>query len=156
LHYAAWKQLLQLAKKIIELGAHPNEKDNSGKTPLHCAVDAGACDIIKLILSIKVEKINETINKTDNENKTSLYHAVKNGCQEIVELLLKRNANPDIADALERTPLYLAVDRKDTEMVSILLNHNASTEVLYEGNSILHHAVMKGSKEIIKLLLKKK
>ena len=82
LHWAAYKDHLEIVKLLLANHADANWQDNDGKTPLHCAAHNGHLEIVKLLLDKGADA-----NKQDNDGKTPLHWASYKGHLEIVELL---------------------------------------------------------------------
>ena len=103
LHYAAEKGHVEVVKKLVKLGANPNNKDKAGLTPIHLA--GKIKDASKRIFTIMALK-NTTTLKGDKE---ALFTALKTGDKEFVELVLKFDAEMDVLDEKGRTPLLYAL-----------------------------------------------
>ncbi|BET30758.1 hypothetical protein wCauBTS_13650 [Wolbachia pipientis] len=92
-------------------------KDNSGKTPLHCAASNGKLDIVKYF--VDEEKIDASIK--DNSGWTPLHWASWNGHLDVAKYLIGRGANlVNIKDKDGKTPLDIADQKGYTDIVEIL------------------------------------
>ena len=100
---------------LLEAGANPQEKSNSGWTPLHWAARNGHTDVVALLLEAGVNP-----QKKNASGRTPLHWAAKNGHADIVVLLLEAGANPQEKDAFGRTSRHLAVLNGHTAVVALL------------------------------------
>lgn len=75
---------LKLIELLLKNGANPNEKDDTGYTPLMNASINGDKDIVELLL-----KYGANVNILYDDKHTALYFASENGDNDIVELLKK-------------------------------------------------------------------
>jgi ankyrin repeat protein len=91
LHLAAWRNQTSIAKRLIDMGAEVNAKDNVGYTPLHEAVRDGHQEFADLML-----KNGADTSITDNNNSTPLQTAIYFGFPDIANLLVSRGAKVDI------------------------------------------------------------
>ncbi len=99
---------------------HMNLQDNSGKTPLHCAIENGAFHIAAQLLDSGIDPDIQ-----DNLGKTAMYYAVEFDNLYVLEKLISRNgkklANPNIEAEDGTTPLYRACLRGRHSLVQALL-----------------------------------
>ena len=73
--------------------------------------------------------------------------------KKLVEHLLKKNANPNIADANGTTPLFWAVKSGNTELVELLLQYKADKSMKDSmGMTPFEYALKTENKEIINIL----
>ncbi|CAD7809552.1 hypothetical protein CHRY9390_02028 [Chryseobacterium aquaeductus] len=73
--------------------------------------------------------------------------------KELTEHLLKKNADPNIADATGTTPLFWAVKSGNKELVEMLLKYKADKTLKDEmGMTPFEYALKTDNKEIINLL----
>ena len=134
-------------KEFLSQGANTNSKGDSGRSPLHFAVDQGARGMVELLLAHKAD-----VNTKDNPyGRTPLHRAAAQGSREMVELLLRHKADVNDRDDHGQTPLYYALDR--AELVKLLLAHGALVNLK---NSTMHGplslALQRGNSEVVKLL----
>lgn len=69
LHFAASKNNLDVAKKLIEQKATARVKDKRGTLPLHRAAAVGSVPMVQLLLDV-----NSPVNATDMSGLTALHH----------------------------------------------------------------------------------
>ena len=85
LHFAASVGRTDCVKRLLKAGANVNLKDQSGKTPLHAAIESNnenSNEIVKILIEAKAE-----LNVKDEEGKTPLSIAIANDRQSIVKQL---------------------------------------------------------------------
>ncbi len=155
LHFAAAKNLAEVARSIVEKGANINAQDKEGCTPLHYVAKKGSEEIVKMLL----EKGAASNIKATRYFHTALHFAALMGHASIVKMLLEKYADPSVEDKDGCTPLHYAAKNGRLEVVRVLLEKaqgdggesaNARTKNAY---TPLHFAVVKGYKDVTELLL---
>lgn len=134
LHIAARLGNFEAAKLLLAHGAHVNEWEQNGWTPLQCAVSGTSKELIELLFTNGASVQNThgwtffqiwalgagdtniaaillahgaNINAKDNEGKTALHFAAQQGTLQAVEWLLKNGAEVNARDNKGVTPLSL-------------------------------------------------
>ncbi|KAI0382575.1 hypothetical protein F5Y04DRAFT_270452 [Hypomontagnella monticulosa] len=143
---------LKTCQMLIKHGADVNHRDHIyGQTPLILAAAHGRQEIVKLL-------IRAGANSNDHTNGVSaLWMAAHNAHSQIVELLLEtEGANPNTTNLRTgETALCRAAALGHIPTVSLLLGRGAKVESWdRRGWTPLHHAVGRGRRTTIKLLLK--
>ncbi len=87
--------------KSLDLGV----RDGAGWQPLHCAVESGNMQIVRLLIRYGAD-VNAQIE--DNEGERPLHLAARAGNEEIILDLVAAGASPDLADNNGRLPIYYA------------------------------------------------
>jgi ankyrin repeat protein len=108
-----------------------------------------------------VAKLNELVDKVDvdarlsEDGETALHRAASRGHLNAVALLLDHGAKVDATDGEGVTPLILASYRGQTEVVKLLLQRGAAVNAREKRNGLssLSHAVGRGDKELVSVLL---
>lgn len=102
------KYHFDIAKLLIDAGADLDIIDIEDRTPIMYgnATEAPIALLERLILP-------ETINFTDRYGMTALMHAVIKPNRECLELLIRRGADINLRDNLNRNALDLALDTRD-------------------------------------------
>jgi len=86
-----------LAEELLKQGAHPDERDADGRTPLHYALERCHVEVAELLL-----RHGAYPNIRDKDGHTPLYYAARNACLDGVLLLLKHGAvvYPEVLDVV--------------------------------------------------------
>jgi len=108
-----------------------------------------------------VAKLNELVDKVNvdarlsEDGETALHRAASRGHLRAVALLLDRGAKVDATDGEDVTPLILASYRGQTDVVKLLLERGAAVNAREKRNGLssLSHAVGRGEKELVSVLL---
>ena len=108
-----------------------------------------------------VAKLNELVDKVNvdarlsEDGETALHRAASRGHLRAVALLLDRGAKVDATDGEDVTPLILASYRGQTDVVKLLLERGAAVNAREKRNGLssLSHAVGRGDKELVSVLL---
>ena len=130
LHYAAASRLGAIVSRLLEMGAHTNETNVYGSTPLHVAVNP----------RFSFSKAGTAIDKA--------FH--------IVQLLVDAGADVEMSDDGGRTPLHLASQTADGASIQILLNRGANIQAEdSKGLLPLDHAAESGSLQVFSFLFKR-
>ncbi|XP_031144766.1 B-cell lymphoma 3 protein homolog [Sander lucioperca] len=137
----------------IALATH---QDEDGDTALHIAVVQGelaiVCRLIQLLLWAR-----RSLDIYNNLRQTPLHLAVITQQANMVEALLRDGADPAALDRNGQTALHLCCEYDQRDCLSIVLSRSSSSICLeirnYEGLSPLHLAVLRGHKDLAKMLL---
>ena len=70
-------------RSLLDDGANPNIKDDSGSTPLHEAVNHGASEVVELLLKFGADPTAE-----DNARRIPLHYAAQIGQERIAQMLI--------------------------------------------------------------------
>jgi ankyrin repeat protein len=123
LHFAAAGGHLEIARKLLELNAEVNSRNNYGSTPLLLASENGHTGVLRLLLDH-----NADLNIRDCDGNTPLHRAAF-GCQlEVARILLDYNVEVNSRNADGSTPLHRAAERHGKarkDIVQLLLDHKA-------------------------------
>jgi ankyrin repeat protein len=134
---------------LIERGASLNATDGSGKTPLGAAVSTQRFDAAKLLLEKKADP-NARIG-----GASALAVLADKGRGDFVRLLVDAGADVALPGAARKTPLMAAAISGNTDIVKILLGADNAALDARDGDNwtALAHAVKKGRRDIVNLLL---
>jgi ankyrin repeat protein/L-ascorbate metabolism protein UlaG (beta-lactamase superfamily) len=122
---------IDMTRFLLEKGAAVNFKicthpepctcQNNFMTPLHCAVQSGNVDIVKLL----VER-GAKINVQDEDGMTPLHSAIREGNQDIAMYILDKGAEIDMRDVrFSRTELHTAAITGQKMLVQALIERGA-------------------------------
>ncbi len=128
---------------LLESGANPNARDDSGSTPLHFGVRNG-----NPVVSSHLLAAGSDPNAADNDGYTPLHIAHWNANARVTELLLEAGANPIAKSNDGWTPFHSAVFSARSSSVSVFLERGADF-----GLTPLHRAIVLGDSETAMSLL---
>ena len=107
-----------LLKLISPNKSEKEQKNNSGQTLLHVAVQNKSYNITKYLL-----EIGSNIQSKDINNNTPLHIAVRGGDFSIIKILLKNNSNLNIINNDNETPIDIAKKMKNKKLVNLINNY---------------------------------
>jgi ankyrin repeat protein len=139
-----------VVQTLLGFNADVNVADqNSGRTPLTFAAEAGNTNLIRLLLHE-----NAAVDTTDSSGMTALLYALVAGQPEVASLLLAQGANTETPDSRGRTPLSYAADAGLSGIVQELLGRGAApSRADKDGRNPLSYAAGSGRTEIVQILL---
>jgi ankyrin repeat protein len=136
--------------QMLDSGVPIEVRDDTGQSPLMCAVRRGRPEVVKLLLSKNAE-----VDARDKDMNTPLMRAAWRGSLEIVKLLIAAKANVNARDAGKYTPLIQTFGR-DThiEIARLLLDSGADVNASTSwGSTVLGDAAKDGNERMVELLL---
>ncbi|MCB0353365.1 MAG: ankyrin repeat domain-containing protein [Bdellovibrionales bacterium] len=119
LSYAISQENASMVKAVLEAGADPNAKPQSGGAPIFQALNSP--EILDLLLAAKANP-----NVTNDYGQTALMVAVENDSVETTEKLLKAGADMNAKDQSGGTALTLAQNRSNSEIADLLKRSGAT------------------------------
>lgn len=124
-----------------------NQTNENGFSPLILACYRGNVEVAKFLMD-HVKDVNYK-----SREGTALAGLAFRYNKELVEYILKKNANPNIADATGITPLFWAVKSGNKELTELLLKYKADKTLKdSQGMTPFEYALQTNNKEIINLL----
>ncbi|KAK5058904.1 hypothetical protein LTR84_011168 [Exophiala bonariae] len=121
---------VDIARLLLEAGALPDlARDHENDTALSKAAQAGASNMVKLLLEYKAD-----IEAKDVNGQTPLSLAARFGNLEMVKLLLDHGANLETKDLEGLTPLSWAGWTRNEETVAYLLERHADPDAFIGGD----------------------
>ncbi len=122
LHWAAWRDDVELAALLLRSGAKPDVANLTGATPLRLSSENGNAAIIELLLKAGVDA-NVPLSKY---NDTALMLAARTGKAEAVKVLLDHGADVNAHENWGgTTALMWAASEKHPAIVAMLAAHGA-------------------------------
>ena len=114
-----------------------SQRDASGQTPMHYAVEQGHQEALQLLLDAGYEIDVEGI------YSTPLARALANGHLNCAELLIKAGAKLIMKDAWGRTGLSMAIASENIQCLELLLKAGVDVNTRGEhGKTALHNGVV--------------
>jgi cytohesin len=149
-----------LALNLLTRGADPLKANTAGRSVLYIAVEAGACELVEVILDMLLLKGIDAVNMvstTEIQAYRPLHVAARYNYGRVVELLLSRGAELDVREGEHGyTALTLALVLGHEWCSIILVNAGAMVSVKVKSNngrSPIFVAAEKGLCDVIQLVL---
>ena len=154
------------AKKLLDSGKDPNEKDRYGNTPLIYAASNGNIEMVKLLLNYKANP-----NIKGYKSNTPLIHAIQQGHIKVIDLLLQNGAEIiPLSEAIKYSQKTKTIEHlfqqgatldvslheiaQNPSIVKSLLKEGANpNEKDSKGRTPLHNAAQKNEPQSIAILL---
>ncbi len=139
---------VDVARRLLELGANKEAQDSYGNRPLHRATISDKIGLVKCLLEVGAH-----ITACNQFDFTSLHEASLCGSVTAAKYLLDNGAYKDARDKNGRTPLHLASMQGHIAVVECLVECRANIELRdKEGKMALHHASRGRHVEVMKYL----
>jgi ankyrin repeat protein len=153
LEYAIYAKKYEAIELLLQAGAKLEKKATRwGVTPLMRAANFKLLEIVRLLISGGAD-----IEAVDRDGRTVLLYAIITNSYDIVDLLIREGVNIHTRDRDGKSPLIVAVNGYgDIRIVQLLLDNGGGIELNYDhesGGLALHHAVLNGRIDMVKLLL---
>ncbi|HZS45641.1 MAG TPA: ankyrin repeat domain-containing protein [Blastocatellia bacterium] len=138
---------VDVVRMLINKGADPNSKDNTGVMPLHSAVlPKIRPDTLKPVVELLISKGAEIEAREDSDGMTPLLVAGKQSSIEAIELLIDKGASLTALTKSRKTLLHLVTERTwmpKREIVALLLQKGAEINAKdIVGYTPLHRLVL--------------
>lgn len=138
LHLACRENHVEVARRLLEAGAHPRARTCSNATPLHFAAGFGCVETVRLLVNkvgslagesaeAKEAAIISYIDSMDSSGSTALHYVARQRPRQAVaisEFLLSLGADAAIVNRLNRTPLRQAIASNLGDLVALLLDYD--------------------------------
>lgn len=174
LWHATRSRHLEIVKLLLEYGANPQARTTAGITPLTVACRHGCTEIVKVLLSKRVDvnvrsykdvrylhppsllRMRHMLTFSSEKGWAPIHEAVCRGSVEILQLLLEHGALVELPTTQPdgKTPLHFCVANKRIKCMKILLQNGADpNSLMLEGVTPLHLAAAGGWIPGIELLM---
>ena len=121
LHWAAYRDELDVVNLLIEAGADASTQNRMGATPLFLASESGDATIVQALLAAGADA-----NETFRNGETALMMAARTGNVAVIETLLEHGAEINASEKLRgTTALMWAVAYRNTAAAQALVEHGA-------------------------------
>lgn len=124
LHWASYRDDVELASMLIKAGAPVNAANDLGATPLWTASQNGSPAMVRRLLQAGADP-----NIALMRGETPLMVAARSGNPEVVEQLLAKGAKTNARGPRGQTALMWAVAQEHPEVVKVLLAHGADVHL---------------------------
>ena len=122
LHYAVYREDVDLVERLVKAGAKANVKNDFDSTPMSEAAAVGNAAIIKLLL-----KAGADVNSTNHEGQTALMAVARTGHVEAAKSLLDAGADINATEQWGgQSALMWAASQKHPAMVKLLIERGAN------------------------------
>jgi ankyrin repeat protein len=155
LHYAIMFNRYDTIKQMLQIKFNINIRDINGNTALHLIIKTSKENTIDII-NIMIEK-DIGLNFFNKMGENALHIAVETNNLEIAKILLKNKININTQTVDDHlTPLLIATIHSNILMCKLLLEYNPDidSQDIY-GNTVLNHAILNKSKQLIDLFYDK-
>ncbi len=141
---------LEVARLLIEHGAHVNLKGDSGETPLSLlSMKDENLEVAEMLLEHGADP-----NIRLEYHIEPLYAALRYGNLGLAQLLLKHGANPNTRDDYGQTPLHMACRQGDLRVAQVLLEFGVDVNSRDNGGQTpVQVASRRANDQIVQLLL---
>lgn len=151
LHAAACLGNFDLVQQFLDKGADIDHPDATSNPVLQKAIFYGNVELVRFLISHGAD-----VNHRGGFHESPLLGAVRHGNLETIRVLLDHGADVGIVGNYGEAPLLIAVRKNDMNVVRLLLENGAN---IYHRNGIypsaLRTTMVRGSKQMIQLLLRK-
>lgn len=150
LHWAAFFNQYDLAKKLIEKGANVNVLGPMNVTSLKAAVATGDLNLVRLLIEHGAD-----VNSASYNGMVPIIVAINTGRLNIVRFLIEKGANLSASySALGSTPLHIAAQVGNAKITKELIEHGVD---MYsrdrDGSTALHLAARHANSEVVKYFI---
>jgi len=141
LHWASYRDQLEIADLLIRSGAKVNAANDLGATPLWLAAQNGSAAMTRRLLQAGADP-----NKRLTAGETPLMIAARAGNAEVVDLLAAKGAALDARATRGQTALMWAVAQKHPDVVKVLIARGADvharSEAWNEVMAVFPHGIL--------------
>jgi ankyrin repeat protein len=149
LHWAVYRDDLELAERLVQSGADANAQNRYGVAPLSIACQNGSGPAVRLLLTAGADP-----QTTLHGGETALMTAARTGVLEPVEALLEHGADVNARERKGQTALMWAAAEGHAAVVDALIAAGADFRAtLRSGFSPWFFAVREGRSEVVQTLL---
>ncbi|HXA92833.1 MAG TPA: ankyrin repeat domain-containing protein [Steroidobacteraceae bacterium] len=125
LHWAVYRDDIDLVRALLERGAKANVVNLLGSTPLAEAVKVSNLDLVALLL-----KAGANVDTANADGETPLMLAARNGSLPIAQQLVRHGANVNAREQWRgQTALMWAAAERYSDVVELLIAHHAQVNV---------------------------
>ncbi len=134
----------EILKYYIENGANVNEKDWTGRSVLHFAIDKNNDTIIKILIDAGANK-----EYTGYFNKTPLMYAAQMNKYISAQVLINQGVNLNYKNKYNDTALSIAINSKNFPMIKLFVENGANIQQKYGKMNMAEYAKSVNAQDII-------
>jgi ankyrin repeat protein len=154
MHQCTVSNNVALIVHCLKRGDAPNTFDNSGKAPLHVAVEFDSIQAVWLLCQHPLVNVN--LATANDSRSTALHIAAERGHLECVRVLLRHSLiNQRISNKAGQLPFHVAVQRGNRDIIHAMLEQGSitiSSRTDY-GTTALHWAASAGNIDLMNFLI---
>jgi len=134
LHWAAFRDDLEMAKMLVAAGANVQVTTRDGEiTPLFMACTNGSAPMIELLI-----RAGANVNSVKSNGTTPLMTAAASGSADAVKVLLEHGANVNAKETVHgQTALMFAAALNRDAVIRVLMSHHADPNVTSEVTKVV-------------------
>lgn len=126
LHWAAHHGELELAKRLLKVGADANARNDYGSTPMQEAATRGDAALLTVLL-----KAGANVESPNDEGETALMTVARTGNVDAAKVLIKARASVNAAESWRgQTALMWAAAQRNPDMVRLLVKSGAKVDAV--------------------------
>jgi len=150
LHWAAYHDDTELAKRLLSMGASPSLENNYGVTPLYLACVNGNAEVVSALLRSGADP-----NTAIRGGETALMTAARTGEMGTVKALLDAGSEVNQTERKGQTALMWASAEGHIDVVKALLDAGADETVALErsGYTAFFFAIREGHRDLVHFFL---
>ena len=151
LHWAAWRNFLDVARALAERGADIHAKNDNGETPLHYAAWRNFLNVARWLVERGAD-----IHAKDNNGETPLHEAAQKNSLDVARWLAERGADIHAKDDRGNTPLHFAARGNSLDVARWLVERGADIHAKgNHGDTPLHDAAWGNSLDVARWLVER-
>ena len=145
---AATAGKVELVRLLVDAGADPNVRNQSGQTALMGLDDDATAEIVNLLVAAGAK-----VNLKDEDGDSALHVAAAESGSEVVQALVEAGARVDARNKEGKTPLMAAAESGNVDNVKALLWAGANPHRKNkDGETAFKLAQDEGHEEVVRLL----
>ncbi|XP_075985740.1 transient receptor potential cation channel subfamily A member 1-like [Anticarsia gemmatalis] len=161
LHTAVELNSIEAVRALTSVSVPVKWLNRAGLTPLHICVKKKLCDILQVLVNVKLDETEvPAVDVRDKDGRTVLHAAVLEGWVNGVAIALEAGASVMAKDHNDETAIHLAAATGNLDILNLIVTVAKQVNAIDIKNSQketpLFKAVMNGHTECVKRLLQEK
>ncbi len=125
-----------------------NEAYGNRKTALHWATRKGNMATMAFLIENRAH-----VDAQDSKGMTPAHYAAEDGPENALQMLIEAHASMNVSDCMSMRPIDYAILNGHEDLVRFFIKHNLHGGMRKDGKTALHFAALRGTKEVIALLI---